>query len=125
MSQIIKAFMALYMVLYMMVSATGLLGAFFQVLHAQNLHSSIVDELENSNYANSVIVECFGVAEKAEYELEITLYPEYKPAIVLDNIGAVPSEIEEISMARVCLKYPFQVLFFEINDMQEICGYAR
>lgn len=47
MSQIIKAFTGIFIVMFMMVSATGILGAFLQTLHAQNLHAAIINELED------------------------------------------------------------------------------
>ena len=125
MRQIIKAFTALFMVLYMMVTALGLLGAFFQVLHAQNLHASIIDELENSNYARNVIEECYEVCEIAEYELEMTLYFENEENVVLREIMDIPLTLEGVEMARVGLKYPLQLLFFDINLTQELYGYAR
>ena len=125
MSQIIKAFTALFLLLYMMVATTSLLGAFFQVLHAQNLHASMIDELENSNYANQVIEECFEVCKQAEYELEMILYLEHEENIALDEAVDIPAVIGNVEMARVCLQYPFQLLIFDIDLTQELCGYAR
>lgn len=125
MSQIIKAFTALFLVLYMMVSTLGLIGVCFQVLHAQNFYSAVVDELENSDYAQSVLIECFETAEKAGYELEITLYPAHDPYVQMHNVSDVARVTGAVSMARVRLKYPVQLWFFEIDSSQELYGYAR
>lgn len=125
MSQIIKAFTSLFLVLYMMVSALGVIGVCFQVLHAQNFHSAVMDELENSDYARPVLTECFETAEKVGYELEITLYPEHDPYVQIHNASDVARVTGEISMARVRLRYPIQLWFFEIDSSQELYGYAR
>ena len=43
MSQIMKAFTGMFIVMFMMVSATGVLSMFFQAMYAQNLHAVIID----------------------------------------------------------------------------------
>lgn len=125
MSQIMKAFTGLFMVVFMMITATGLLGIFFQELHAQNLHAAMIDEMENSDYDNAVIRECFQVAEEAGYDLEITLYSEHQAITRCQKTEDIPITTEDVSMAKVLVKYPLQLTFFGINLEQEISGYAR
>lgn len=125
MSQIMKAFTGLFVMMYMMVAATGMLGVFFQTIHAQNLHATIIDELENSDYAKAVLEESFSVVQEAGYEMEITLYTDYDGWIKCANANEIPTETAQISMAKVVLRYPFQVAFFELNETQELFGYAR
>ena len=64
MSQVIKAFMGVFMVLFLLVASTGVLGAFYQILHAQNTHAHMIDELENSDFARSIMEACFEIAEQ-------------------------------------------------------------
>ena len=45
MSQVMKAFMGVFMVLFLMATSTGVIGAYYQVLHAQNTHAVMIDEL--------------------------------------------------------------------------------
>ena len=59
MSQIMKTFMGIFLLLFLMASSAGMLGAFLQVLKAQDMHAMIVDELENSDYCLSVLEESF------------------------------------------------------------------
>ena len=49
MSQIIKAFTGIFMVLFLMATSMGILGAFVQTLQVQNLHGQVIDELEHKN----------------------------------------------------------------------------
>lgn len=125
MSQIMKAFTGVFIVLYMMVASIGLLGAFFEVLYAQNLHAAIVDELENSNYAKPIITDCFKQTQEAGYELELTLYTYHDSFFRVKNIEEIPSNITDIRMARVVLNYPFRIVFFDIDMEQSLYGYAR
>lgn len=125
MSQIMKAFMGIFMILFMMVTVTGILGAFFQVSYAQNLYAVVVDELENSDYAPKVLKECFEVAELSGYEMDITLYPENDPYMKVDETEDIPNNVDTVTMARVHLKYPLEIAFFGIHIEQEIYGYAR
>lgn len=125
MSQIIKSFTGIIMVLFLMMTGGGILGAFLQTMNAQDLHSAMIVELENSNYANSVLQECFTVAEKALYELEICLYSDTQSMITCKSIKDLPTDIQDISLAEVVLRYPIQIAFFDLNMEQEIFGYAR
>ena len=59
MSQVIKTFLGVFLILFLTVTAAGVLGAFYQMLHAQNLHAKMIDELENSDYAPLVMEACF------------------------------------------------------------------
>lgn len=125
MSQIMKAFTGIFIVLFMMVSATGVLGGFYQTIHAQNLHAAVINELENSNYARGVLEECFSAAEESGYALEIELYDESGTVVSCSSATDIPSNTMVITMARVVLRYPFQIAFFDIDLMQELFGYAR
>ena len=125
MSQIMKAFTGVFVMMFMMITGTGILGAFFQTLHAQNLHAVLIDEMENSDYARAVLEESFLVVEEAGYELELTLYTEYDGIVTCKNAWELPATTAQVSMAEVILKYPFQIGFFELDVQQELFGYAR
>ena len=76
MSQIMKTFLGVYIILLMTLSVMGILGAFLTVLSAQNMHSQIITELENSDFSRQVIRSCFEQAQKAisfKFELHSTL----------------------------------------------------
>ena len=125
MSQVIKAFTGIYLLLLLMVSATGLLGAFLQTLHAQNLHSMIIDELENSNYARGILESAYEEAEKFQYDLRLILYRETETAVVCETADELPADLQGVFMAEVHLQYGISLTFFDINASQKLIGYAR
>lgn len=125
MSQIIKTFTGIVMVMFLMMTASGILGAFLQTMNAQDLHSAMIEELENSHYAKPVVQECFDAAKQAAYELEVCLYSETQAMVTCKSAADIPADMSDIFLAEVILKYPVQIAFFDLNIQQEIFGYAR
>lgn len=125
MSQIIKAFTGIFIVLFMMCSALGILGVFFQTLQAQDFHAVIVNELENSNYAEVVLENAFTASQAYGYKLEILFYQEDGVSVTCDDVEEIPENREDIRMAQVILQYPVELGFFQVSEQQAIIGYAR
>jgi hypothetical protein len=125
MSQVMKAFMGVFMVLFLMTTSTGVLGAFYQILYAQNSHAVMVDELENSDFAKSVMEACFETAEREEYRLQMSLYSSSKDTCICTSKEELPAETEDITMVEVLLFYDIEIAFFEIAKEQQLFGYAR
>ncbi len=50
MSQIVKAFLGVFLTIFMAVVALGVLNTYMEVMSAQDMQARIVDELENSNF---------------------------------------------------------------------------
>ena len=59
MSQIVKAFLGVFLTLFMAVVALSVLTAYMEVMNAQDMQARIVDELENSDFNAGVMRECF------------------------------------------------------------------
>ena len=55
MSEVIKSYMGVFLLLLMTLAAGEILAGYMQVLGAQNLHSEILSELEDSNYYSGVV----------------------------------------------------------------------
>lgn len=125
MSQIMKAFMGIFLTMLLVVTATGMLGAFLKVSHAQNMHAAIIDEIENSNYARPVLTESYNIAKNASYSLMIKLYMRNGGVVTCTKLSHFPENTEDVIMAEVTLSYPIQIAFFDINIRQDIFGYAR
>ena len=125
MSQIGKAFMGVFMVLFLFVTSTGVLGAFFQILHAQNTHAVMLDELENSNFAKDVMESCFATAEKESYRLQMSLYSDSEGIYTCTISLELPMSTEKVTMVEVVLFYDIEIAFFEIAKEQQLFGYAR
>ena len=76
MSQIIKAFMGVFLTLFMAVTAMGILAAYMEVMNAQDMQARIVDEIENSDFNTGVVQQCFLQSEEAGYQLKVTFFNE-------------------------------------------------
>lgn len=125
MSQVMKAFMGVFMVLFLMITSAGVLGAFYQILHAQNTHAMMIHELENSDYAKVVMEACFETAEVEEYRLQLSLYSDSEGIKTCTHVAELPENTEGIHMVEVVLFYDIEIAFFEIAKEQQLFGYAR
>lgn len=125
MSQIIKTFLGIYLILFMAVTSVGILAAYMQVLGAQDLQARIVDELENSHYAAPVIRAEFEEANRAGCGLTVTLYYENGRTVAAASASRIPGNTQEVCMARVELAFPFQVACLGIRQEHTLTGYAR
>ena len=125
MSQVMKAFMGVFMVLLLITTSAGVLGSFYQILHAQNTHAVMLDELENSNFAKAIMVACFETAEAEEYRLQMNLYSSSREIQSCTSVTDIPEDTREITMVEVILFYDIEIAFFEIAEEQQLFGYAR
>ena len=125
MSQVIKTFMGVFLVLFLVAASTGVLGAFYQIIHAQNTHAHMIDEIENSDYAMGVLENCFLIAEEEDYRLQISLYSDTQNTRVCLNSDSLPTQIDAVNMAEVILFYDVEIPFFDVKIEQQMFGYAR
>lgn len=124
MSQVIKSFMGLFLILFLMSACIGILSAFMIVVEAQDMHAQLVDEMENSNFNSMVIKQCFEKANECGYSLSVTCYHDAK-AVVYTNINDLPDELPKVSLAKLELSFPFSIPFFGIHNEHTLCAYAR
>lgn len=125
MSQIMKTFMGIFLILFLMASSASVLGAFLQVLEAQDTHAMIVDELENSDYCLPVLQESFQKAENKGYDLDVILYRENHETYVCSQTEMLPQNTKDTQMAKVTLVFYFEIPFLSIHQSYAISGYAR
>lgn len=125
MSQVMKAFMGVFMVLFLMATSTGVIDAFYQMLHAQNTHAVMIDELENSDYARNVMEACFEIAEREDYRLQLSLYSDTEEGKICTDSTDIPETTANITMVEVVLFYDIEIVFFDIVTEQQLFGYAR
>jgi hypothetical protein len=125
MSQVLKGFMGVFLVLFLMATSTGMIGAFYQMLHAQNTHASMINELENSNYARNVMETCFEVAEKQDYRLQLSLYLDTEERKICTRSTDIPETTANVTMVEVVLCYDIRIAFFDVSTEQQLSGYAR
>lgn len=125
MSQVMKTFLCVFLVILMSVTAAQIMTGYLQVLNAQNMHSMIINELEDSHYAPLVMRECFRKAKKNQYELEIMLYKEKGGIYQLTKEAEVPNKLDYISSGEVNLSFWYGTPFFGMKQMHMLCGSGR
>lgn len=125
MSQIIKTFLSVFLILFMTVTGVGLLSAYMQVMNAQDMQARIVDEMENSNYASAVAGRCYEEATQAGYELTIVFYYDNGGTVSCSSAANLPGDVSDVTMAKVELTFPFEVKFLGIHKKHVFSGYAK
>ncbi len=125
MSQIMKAFTGIFLVLILTLCSTGILGVFFQTMYAQNFHAAIISELEESNYSKGILKEAFERADKEGFRLEVILYQDSDGALVCKDIQSLPNWYGEIDLAQINLWFPVKIGVFQVNEMAILQGYGR
>ena len=99
MSQIMKTFLGVFLIMFMVVTSSGVLSGFMTVVEAQNLHAQIINELEDSDYDSSVAQTCFQNASKAGDTLELKLYMTDNSIRTVTDASQIASS-DEIEKAR-------------------------
>lgn len=125
MSQIIKAFLGVFLTLFMTGSAISVLAGYLIVLDAQNVHAALLDEAENSDFAPAVLQDCFTECSRHHYKLYMTLYYENGGVVNADNASGVPADTSEVAMAKLALAFPYRITFFNIQQEHTLTGFAR
>ena len=115
MSQIIKAFMGVFLTLFMAVTAMGILAAYMEVMNAQDMQARIVDEIENSDFNTGVVQQCFLQSEEAGYQLKVTFFNENS---TVATVSQVRYHMEWMGLIWQKLKcsFHFRLLFWELTD---------
>ena len=125
MSQIVKAFLGVFLTLFMAVVALGVLTAYMEVMNAQDMQARIVDELENSDFNASVMNACFEQCAKAGYELAVTLYGGDGSVASIHKKEEVLAPAADVTMAKVELRFTMKSGFLGIDQSRTLVGYAR
>lgn len=125
MSQILKTFLGVFLVMFLAVTSSGILGAYMAVADAQDLHASMVNEIENSNFYPGVISNCFAQASTANCKLKVILYQNDYKEVICTKAGEIPMDTSRVTSARLELTFPFQIRFFGISQEHTFCAYAR
>lgn len=116
MSQIMKAFMGVFLTLFMAVTAMGILAAYMEVMNAQDMQARIVDEIENSDFNTGVVQQCFLQSEEAGYQLKVTFFNENSTVATVSQVSQIPYGMDGVNMAKIEMQFPFRLLFWELTD---------
>lgn len=111
MAEYLKAWTTVLFFALEVILLTGIIAAAVTICQAQQFHSSVMAEIENSNFNDSVISQCKTEASQKGYEL---------------TVQKVVTNVEEgYQIADVQLSYPYRIGLLELNGTGQIRGTAR
>ena len=113
MSTTIKTYVGIFILLLSVFTMAGVMSASIDANNARDFHASVVAEIEDSNFAPSVINACKTQAANAGYEL------------LVDESSIVKDEDGKPTLMEVILKYKYNVDFLGVVSTQQIRAFAR
>lgn len=122
MSQIIKAYMGVFVVLLLAAVSGGILSGYLNVLAAQDMHAVMISELEDSHFYYEVLRDCFRQAEEKGYELTVTLYSEDGTVECVKTAGEIPADSNRTERAEVALQFTYEHAFLQIRTPHVLTG---
>ncbi|SFG15649.1 hypothetical protein SAMN04487761_10632 [Lachnospiraceae bacterium C7] len=122
MSQVVKAFLGIFMIMLLAVTSVGILTTFLTITNAQDEHARIINEIENSNFYSEVVKECSKNARENGYDADIVVYYDNETkGADLQHLN----DTKDAKAARVKLSVPVKIGFFDLNYNYKLDGYAR
>ena len=113
MSSVIKTYIGIFILFLSVFTLTGIISACMDANQARDFHSSVIAEIEDANFAPSVVSECITQAESAGYDL------------MIDEDSYVYDEDGKATMMEVILKYDYRIDLLGVLSAQQIRGFAR
>ena len=113
MSTTIKTYVGIFILLLSVFTMAGVMSACIDANNARDFHASVVAEIEDSNFAPSVINACKTQAANAGYEL------------LIDESSIVKDEDGKPTLMEVILRYNYHVDFLGVISTQQIRAFAR
>lgn len=104
----IEVYVSLILITIMALLCANFIAADVAAMNARDAQSAYVTEIENSDFAPSVIAKCAEAAEKQGYSLSI------------EEI-----QLGESTMAEVSLTYVYKVPLIGLESEHTITGYAK
>ena len=124
MSEIIKSYMGVFLLLLMTLAAGEILAGYMQVLGAQNLHSEILSELEDSNYYSGVVDDAIQRAVAQGYGLSMELYDEDGHCYHISRTGDARNLPGDVVKGEVKLTFSYESPFFGLSQSHVLRGYT-
>ena len=124
MEQIMKVYLAVFLLLLLLFSAGGIFKLYVDVADAQDFTSNLIHEMECSDFDQQIVAGAFARAEELGYELVMELYDTEGSSYVVTGATSVP-DCRKVYLARIEVNYPLELGLFDLKRQQMVCGYAR
>lgn len=113
MSITIKTYVGMFLLLLSVFTMAGIMSASIDANNARDYHAAVVAEIEDANFAPSVVSACKTQATENGY------------ALLIDTNSIVTDEDGRTTMMEVILSYEYQIPLFNVSNTQQIRGFAR
>ena len=110
MEHVFKTYLGIFLTFIGLFVSVGIISASISASNAVSFHADVIKEIEDCNFAPSVITACIESAESAGYQLEILP--------IVDANG-------HTTMAEVILDYEYNLPFLNVFTQHEKRGFAR
>lgn len=120
MNQVIKSFLGVFLIMFLVITSVSIISIFLEVMNAQNEHACIINEIENSYFNSKVIAQCENDARKKGYSVSTKVFYEDLEKIKQEN-----KDPEDAKIAKVELKFPINIAFWQLKQEYKLEGYAR
>ena len=110
MSQVFKTYLTLFLIFLGVLVLIGIITADIDVSNARDYKNYVIDQMENSNFSESVIKACEANAKTYNYNLETK---------------SIKNDIGKIIAVEVLLKYNYSIILIDVLREHELRGYAR
>ena len=108
MQQIVEGMMAMVFLMLFLVTGIDLISVEVNCCNAREFRNSVIMALENSEFDESVIRDCFDKAKKNGYDLTMTFHYLDGETTTITN-GSVYAKTKTILIAEVKLAYKLRV----------------
>ncbi len=125
MEQIMKVYLAIFLLLLLLFSAGGIFKLYVDVANAQDFTSNLIHEMECSDFDTAIVRDSFSRASELDYTLAMELYQTDGSSMSIEDGGQLPSDLHKVYLARVELTYPLTLSLFDLRKEQSVFGYAR
>lgn len=113
MSITIKTYVGMFLLLLSVFTMAGIMSASIDANNARDYHAAVVAEIEDANFAPSVINACKTQAAESGYTL------------LVDSSSIVSDDTGRATMMEVILSYEYHIPLLNVSNTQQIRGFAR
>ncbi len=113
MSLVIKTYMGIFLILLSLLTMLGTISMCIDVVNARDFHNSVLTQIQEANFAPSVLMACQEAAVSRGYQLHI------------DDTSQMSADKGKKGLVEVRVGYELEIPLFQLKEQHEIYGIAR
>ncbi|MCR5469117.1 MAG: hypothetical protein K6F37_09160 [Lachnospiraceae bacterium] len=126
MELVVKTFMGLFFLLFLMLVGVELIGALANTEKARDFKNMAVTEIENSDYDPVVINELIASAEDEDFGLTVSLKnSDGESFVITDRTNATIDMTRDVAFASLKLEYDYSIPLFNASSPHVLYSLMR